>query len=1139
MPNPKLSTLVEPFTAGSLNTSLWNSITGTATLDTTADLVTLAQPTTSGATNTFGSTGLYDATGSSLYALVTAVANGNGNTKTALVLRVDANNSVAIRVESGALKLTVQTAGTTVTTALGTYDSHAHRWWRLRESAGTWYADTSIDGITWTTQTSSAYSWSASATAMTLAFQTSAGATEVAGLTASISCINTRLGGPNNPNWPLIEDGWGAFWTAATPSPMDRFVDVTLRTMGSSSIQRGRQYELDQVRTGELSTALANTDGILDPTNATSPFAGRIAPYQPYRKRAQWPETVNLLSQVMASGGDLGGYGVGSTVFAANISSNTDPSGTATVTASGTAWQGANVLAVSVPSGSTVPTRICHTLQAAALPGQTYAMQMRVRNVTPSTSLQVKPGIGWYDATVGGTATNFTYGSTVTLTGSATASWTLITVTATAPANAAGINLGVMVAATAAATCSIQVDGWQLERGTAATAWVQPGVWYPMFAGFVERWPSSWKDGVYGTVAPNCVDAFALLSQVSLSDPLTQEINSHSPRFLYKLDDPQGSDGAGDATGSYPQAPAANSKYGAGSLTFGNQIASNSAGGGYTGSSGTVVSIANPNAGESVIAPATFLKLGAAGIKGPADPTMWVRTLAFRYTGPTIAAVSYLWSCMDSQRTAPGPTGSRLYIFLDSTGKPFMAMNGPTGAGSVYPAGGATNCMDGNWHFLLFGYNQTTAQVIFSQDGATVAYFNSVPSSYAPTGLISDNLGGFVDATVGDGTTVNFQGDLSFAGEFTKWVDTPAKITGLYQAWKNAFTGESTSSRYARILNYAGWTGPKSVQSGLTTSMGTADFAGQDALSALQGVVDTEGGAHYVDAAGTVTFRARSARYNALTPKCVFGERADLGEYPYEDCKLDFDPTRLSNVVKVTQKGTGQLFAAQDQTSIAAYFPRPLARSINTSSAGECQDAANYLLSRYKQPVTRINSLKLHPSAQPALWPVLLSMELGTRVQIMRRPPNLPAIQIDAFVESINWQMDDKGEAVVNLQCSPVDATPYGLFAAWHTTLQTTVASGVTSIVVNASADTTNPLAAQLGINQQIVLGQNTANQETVTVAAISATTAGWTSATITLAAATTKAHTAGDLINEPLPTGVTDPTTWDGNQFDHTAFAY
>lgn len=1135
MPNPKLSTLVEAFNAPTLNTSLWNSITGTATLDTLVDLVILAQPTTSGATNSFGSTNLYDATASSVFALITAVANGNGNTKTALVLRVDANNSVALRVESGVLKFTLQTAGTTTTTTLGSYNGHLHRWWRLREAAGTWYADTSTDGITWTAQTSSSYSWAA--TAMTVTFQTSAGATEVVGLTASISCINIRLA-PNNLNWPAIEESWGPFFTVSNAINTGRLVDVTSRAIGTSSIQRGRQYELDQVRSGELNTTLANTDGALDPTNASGPYAGNIVPYQPYRKRAQWPPTVNILSQLIATGGDLGGLAAGATLTGMGSDVLSDTDGTVgTVTASASAWQGSTVLQFAVPNATATGARIFHTPQPAAQPGQTYTVQMRVRNVTASTSLQVKPGLGWY-MTPQSTPT-YSYGSTVTLTGSATAAWTLLTFTATAAAGSLGMSAAVVVAATAGAACSIQIDGVQVERNATATAWVTPGTWYPMYAGYAERWPSAWRDGVYGTVAPVAVDAFALLSQVGLSDPLTQEIVSRNPRFLFKLDDPQGSAGASDWTGAYGPAPLANSKYGPGSLTFGNQIASATPSGGYTGSTGTVATVNNPSPGQALVSPATFIKLASTGIAGPIDPTSWVRFIAFRYTGPAIATASYFWSCMDGQRSG-GVSGSRILLLLDSSGQPNLVLNGPTGAGATFPAGGATDCTDGNWHFLIFGYNQSTQQVIFSQDGATIAYWGSVPNTYTPTGLTSDSIGAFVDATVGDGTTVNFAGDLSFAGELGSWISTAAGITNLYQAWKTSFAGESTNARYNRILGYAGWPGPSAIGTGLTASMGAADFAGQDALSALQSVVDTEGGAHYVARDGTLTFRPRSARYNALTPAYVFGERVDLGEYPYEDCKVDFDPTRLSNIVTVTQKGTGQTFAAQDQTSIKAYFPRPLTRTVNTSSTAECWDAANYLLSRYKQPVTRISSLKLHPSAQPALWPVLLSMELGTRVRIMRRPPGVPAIQIDAFVESINWQMDDHGEAFVNLQCSPADLTPYGIFAAWHTTLKTTVGSGVSSITVNASQDNTNPLAAQLAAGTQIVLGQNSANQETVTVLSVGATSPGWTSAVITLTAATTKGHTAGDLINEVLPASTTDPTTWDTvSAFDSNAFAY
>jgi hypothetical protein len=217
-----------------------------------------------------------------------------------------------------------------------------------------------------------------------------------------------------------------------------------------------------------------------------------------------------------------------------------------------------------------------------------------------------------------------------------------------------------------------------------------------------------------------------------------------------------------------------------------------------------------------------------------------------------------------------------------------------------------------------------------------------------------------------------------------------------------------------------------------------------------------------------------------------------------------------------------------------------MSRTINSASSGECQDAADYLLSRYKNPATRVSSIKLHPSAMPALWPVCLSLELGTRVRVVRRPPGLPAIQVDCFIEQIQWDFGDDGEAWVTLQCSPADLTPYAIFAAWHTTLASSIASGVTTITVNASQDNVNPLGSQLAAGQQLVLGQNTANAETVTVSAVGGTSTGWTTATITLTAATTKSHTAGDTVCEPLPAGVTNPAAYDAvSAFDATAFAY
>jgi hypothetical protein len=1134
----KLATLVDSFTAPTINPALWDTIVGTATLDTVNDLVSLAVPTTNGATNIFGSTTPFDATGSSIYAQIGAGANGNGGVATGLRLSRDVNNFVLLRVISGAFSAVLMTAGAPVTTTLPSYDPHAHRWWRITESGSQFVCAASPDGFNWSTLATLSYSWAA--TAVTVAFLTAATVTEVAGNVATISHINSRLGGIANPNWPVVEDAWGPYWSANGGNvPADRYVEVTDRTRNSSNVSRGRQYELDQVRSGTHSATLANTDAALDPANAAGPYAGRVLPYSPYRKRAQWPPTRNLLTQAQATGGDLGGFPVGVIPAGAAVLSASDTGGGQIVT-SGTAWRGGTVFQFAVPAATTVGTLVGYTAQAGVVPGVQYTVQMRVRNVTAATSAQVKLALAWY-TTAGAAPTSFTYGSTVTLTGSTTAAWTQVTVTGTAPAGAAGFADGVAVAAAPGSAVAVQVDEWQVEKAAAASAWAAPGVWSGIIAGFVEDWPSTWDmSGTYGVVSPSVVDSFALLSQRALNDPLTSEIQSHNPRFLFQLDDPVGSTSAADSTGKYQPAPVKAGKYGPGVLTFATSVtASDATGGIFTGAPGPVLHVANSSPATNILAPASFLSLDAVGIVGPANPAgPWTRVVAFRYTGPASRSFrSAMWSCFDSQRPV---VGSGLEIGVDQNGHFYVDMGGPDPASGVTMVESIVTADDGNWHLGMVVYDDTVDTFFVAIDTFRASFPGIASNGRIPTGLTSDSLGNYVDKTNGNGTIFNWSGDLAFAAEF------PVALTStdrgnLYTAWKAACAGESTSARYSRILRYAGYNGPSSVQTGLTTSMGAADFGGQDAVTALQGVVDTEGGQHYVSSSGTVTFLSRAARYNALTPTYVFGERADLGEWPYEDCQTDFDSTHLGNVVQVTQGGTGQVLSAQDQASIDAYFPRTLSRTINSSSALECQDAASYLLSRYKQPATRISTLKLHPSANPAMWPVCLALELGTRVRVMRRPPApAPPIQVECFVENINWTFDDTGEAVLTLQCSPADLTPYGVIASIHTTLHTSVASGVTAISIDHPQDNTNLASQQFWPGQQLVLGQNTPNQETVTVSAIGATSPGWSTATITLTAATTKAHTAGDTICEPLPAGITDPTTWDASAtFDAVAFAY
>jgi hypothetical protein len=936
-----------------------------------------------------------------------------------------------------------------------------------------------------------------------------------------------------NPNYPVVEELWGPSWTAAGASfPASRMVNFVDRTLSQANARRGKQYELDQPQAGEYSVVLDSRDGALDPTNTGGPYGGKILPYQPYRRRAQWPPTANLLAPEIATAGE--GFAAGAFPASWNFQLPTGAiPGTVAVLGNGQAWQGANVFSFAIPNAQGVNSGIFKYDVPAIRPGKQVTFSLWVANTTASTSTTVLPYIAWLNADG---SQVFGNGSSTAITGaSGTPAWQRLTVTATAPTTGAvyGMRIGFNVGATTTAASTIIVDGLQVEWASTATTWVSPGKWYPIFSGFTERWATQWaNDGTYEEVTPTAVDAFALLSQVQLKEVFQEEIDSHSPRFCYPLGDAVGSTSFADESGNFRALPAVLSKTGNGNLSAGNSVTSASATGAFTGSTGTVVTLAPPIPGSGTNPnPATVLDLTAVGINGPGNPAGWTRMVAFRATSlPSDRLV--IWETRTDD-FGDGTFDGHIRVALGSDG--WLRVNANANLTDynfslAFQSG--VNVADGNWHLFMFGFDASHFRT--SLDG--------VQSTSTGSGLVMTNppvdcLGALWVPRTKTATDV-YKGDLAFVTEFPTLLS-EADMGQLYSTWKSSASGESSSARYSRILRYAGYTGASNIGTGLTASMGPADsLSGGDAMSALSDVVTTENGEHFVSADGTITFLGRGVRYNALTPALTFGD--GTGELPYEDLQLDFDSTHLSNSATVTQQPTGNNFTASDAASIAAYYTRTLTRTINTTSAFEAQDAANYFVSRYKQPLTRVQSIKLHPSANTALWAPLLALELGTRVRINRRPFGAPMVSIDCFVEQISWDMNADNEAYVTLQCSPIDANPYGQFAPWHTTLNTPASIGVTSIIVNASADNTNPLSAQLPAGTQLILGLGTANQETVTVAGISGTSSGWTTALVGLTVATTKAHSVGDIICEVLPSGVTDPTYLDSaEKFGTALFAY
>lgn len=98
----------------------------------------------------------YDLTSSyAVVQLAQAPNVGNGSTSATLQIKVDNNNSEEIAVEGTNIVFREKVSGTSNNVTIP-YDAVAHAWWRIRETSGTVYWDTSPDSINWTNHRSKA-----------------------------------------------------------------------------------------------------------------------------------------------------------------------------------------------------------------------------------------------------------------------------------------------------------------------------------------------------------------------------------------------------------------------------------------------------------------------------------------------------------------------------------------------------------------------------------------------------------------------------------------------------------------------------------------------------------------------------------------------------------------------------------------------------------------------------------------------------------------------------------------------------------------------------------------------------------------------------------------------------------------------
>lgn len=897
--------------------------------------------------------------------------------------------------------------------------------------------------------------------------------------------------------------GLPSHWYTLTPRLRDNW-NATLA---------GRQYETDAIESGSMSYTLDNSNGDFDPDNASGFFYPYVVPYRRARLVLVTGPSQNLAYWWMATGqsttSQAASAGSLSTASGLSVSSSGLTTAITWSLASGVAAGASYGLTGAVSSWSTTDCN-CVTVHA----GETYSVGVDARlSAGGMSSLGAHIWMGYFSL-AGTLVSSFTSSST-----SLTTSNHRLTASGAVPAGAAFLAVALVTDATTTAATTVQATAWQIELSASPTAYTYPGTWQQVWQGFVERWQQRYDyNGKYGKCDVTCVDALAPLSQLTMGYVMPSVVRSYSPDFLFDLATPAGVTFA-ESNGKNVSMVMVGSN-----VTAGNNISSTDDIGTLWNTPGPVVTFDNSQtSGEN-----TSSYIESTGIMlsntGP-----FSRMICFRTEfNPTVSGqdvVETLWSATDA--TAFRSAVLQVGPGLAADTKAYCTLNIISPSASLTVNNFKVPVNDGNWHCAIVTLGTDGKTVNLWVDGISVQGVGS--ADLHPT-CTSDAIGAVfaINGTHSQG----FNGDVAW---FAHWdsVLSNAAITDISNGFANGWAGDTNIARTSRILGYSafhGASGPKFI--GSSAVMGGVAIQDRSPLDILQESADTECGQFAVDYNGALVMYGQLWRWMQTQPRVIFGENTAAGEIPYlDDITFEQDPAHLYNDIQVTVDGAVDLTDAnslqesQDAISQAAYFPQTLQRNANPQLVQGGLNVANYLLSQFKDPHSRLDGITVDLMGNSAVLPAVAALQFSDRVRVNRRAAGAPLKTLDCFIEQIAWSGDDTGALQLQMQMSPASQYQYAVISATWAPLAAGIASGVSTITVS-SLNGLSLIPAQFVIpkNYQMTLGFGTATSETVTVSSVQTVSVGYTSVQLTLSSPTAHNHSAGDLLCDIEPAGITLP---------------
>lgn len=1003
-----LGALVDSFRGPTLDTTLWTAVNtaGNSGQQAGGQYRFIVQAGATGDAS-IRSNVAYNLTGSHFHIeLIDAGVQANGLEMYPIILTqnpANIDNSLLVVVSNGLVGLYQFVAGVGTGLAFPVYDPVAMRWWRIRQTAGRVYYESSPNHHTWTVRASVVPT--IAITALYVRVRTFCFLSLATAKTTAVSNANfltpPDVPFPDGAIGTGLEIAFGAdingyqnAWPWTNVTPAGGHSDFMKQTV---SVSRGRQDESSDVAPTAATVELDNPAGDYTPDNPLSDQYPNVELGTPARWWLEAPTPRLYLRPVPGSNAHVDS--IASLNLTADLDiridlnfKTTDPSGADTrlmgrENAGGTySWR----VDVRADRLVTLYWSADGTTDAGAVTSSIPALPSAAR-ATLRITLDVNNGAGGHEVK---------FYSSDSVTGTFTqlgATFVGVGVTsifnATAPLSVGAIDASL---ASAAITTDADVYRLQLRNGIGGTviadanfqaqtsdltafvdsvglAWVidSPAEltdrWFRI-VGTVDEWAPTWpygdlsvqQDGGLGDgearVDLSIAGILRRLGQgaTPLASPLTlafQSSFSGALQAYWPMDDPSGS----------------------------TQFAS-----------------ALPDGAPMTIGGAVELANDTSLPGSRALPTLDNTT---QLAGPVSGTFSGEWEVdWFVNIPSPGPVGAT--TILTVTGSPgstvvlwVVSMTGNvltvSGRGTlgtvVTTASSASPELLGGWAHLSLQVLQNLTTVEWNMSYCPVSY------PVGPTFILSNSVAGAVGSPTGIGVPPGAELGGIAMGEVGVFAGIPSAFP-LDQA-ANGNVGETAAQRMNRLTSDQNISFRVIGDPNTTELMGVQQSA--TLLTLLDDAENADGGVLYErrDAVGLV-YRTRESMYNqpaAMTLDALKNQNQN----PFAPV---LDDQRVRNDITVSRRG-GSSFRVTDPDSIERRGRYPQTPTLNLYSDSDVADAAAWLLHLGTVPGMRYPQLSTNLAVAPEIIDSWLTVDQGSRVDVVNLPPQHPRAGVQVIVE--------------------------------------------------------------------------------------------------------------------------------------------